>query len=324
MVSSIGIDVGNYDTKSQNTTTPSSFKTGHTKDLLSQESVFYNGVYYSVTDARNNQQLDKTKNGYCIAISLFAIAKEIIWQLTEEYKSSHNGNLPSNSYLQMSIDKISGITLGVGTPAGHYSALKAKMEDCYNTAFKNGIEFTYNDFSFNLRLEKPVCVYPQDFAAVAFNDSVETVREFNEYYIIGIGGGTTDVIPVKDGIPQTDICRSLAAGTTIMYEYIISALQRETGKTMGYSSIESVLLERNNLIDEKRKEIIRRAYMDFINKMVDDLVHLGLDLESIPSVFVGGGALLMKPALEANSLFVKTEFVTDVRANAKYYASFSA
>lgn len=320
----IGIDVGNYDTKTQNTVTASSYLKSQNKNLLAEETVFYAGSYYTVTDARDHQEQDKTKDNYCVIMSLFAIAKEIMWQLTEEYKKSHGGQTPAPIDLQKAIDKVDSVIIGVGVPAGHYSSLAVKTQKCYMDALGKGISFTYNDYSFNLKLEKPVVVYPQDFAAVAANPDIETSKQFDEYYIIGIGGGTTDIIYVKHNQVQTNLCRSLDKGTTVMYEYIAAALQRETGKAPNYSSIESVLLKRPNLIDEKRRDIIFASMREYINTLVNEMVHLGLALEDIPSIFVGGGALMMRSALEENALFVKEEFVDDVHVNAKYYASFAA
>lgn len=311
----LGVDVGNYDTKSQHTSVPSSYRSYGQRNLMVDEYIYYNGMYYTPTKERNNQQFDKTANEYCLIMSLFSIAKEIIYQIRQ-----FNPGI-SDEQLQKEIDKYDSFALGIGAPAGFFSSLADKMVDFYLDNWGKGFTFSYMGFEFHLHLSKCVA-FPQDYSGVAFDDSIEVVRTYSDYYIIGIGGGTVDIIPVVDGAPQIDMCRTIEKGTTVMYEEIIKTLQHETGKTMDYASVENVLLGRPTIIDENRKSRIRTIASDFVNKLVDDFTHLGLKLSDIPSVFIGGGALLMRKDLESNHEFVLTEFVEDVHANAKFYANF--
>lgn len=311
----LGIDVGNYDTKTQHTTVPSSYRSYGQKNLMVDEFVCYNGMYYTPTKERNNQQLDKTVNEYCLIMSLFAIAKEIIYQIRQRSSGI------SDAELQKEIDKYDSVVLGIGAPVGFFSSVADKTVDFYMEKWGKGFSFTYMNFDFHLRLSA-CTAFPQDYSGVAFNDSINVVKTYGEYYIIGIGGGTADIIPVVDGAPQIERCRTIEKGSTVMYEEIIKTIQHETGKTMDYTSVENVLLGRPTLIDEARKKRIRSIASDFTNKLVDDFSHMGLRLSDIPSVFIGGGALLMRKDLENNPAFALTEFVEDVHANAKYYADF--
>lgn len=311
----IGTDIGNFDTKTQHTSTPSSYKCYDTPNLMIEEYVKYKGLFYAPTNERNNQQQDKTANGYCLIMTLFAIAKETIFQLRQKYPGI------SNEDIQKEINKYDEVALGIGLPAGYYSSLAQKTVDYYNENWANGFEFDYMNFHFKLKLVN-CAAFPQDFTAVAYNKNVKTVEQFSDYYIIGIGGGTVDIIPVKDSNPQVDKCRTIEKGTTIMYEEIIKTIQQETGNTMEYSTIEKILLNKPSVVDERRKERVKRVAADFANKLVDDFAHTGLRLADNPCVFIGGGALMMKPTLEANPAFVMTEFVEDVHANAVFYAEF--
>lgn len=323
MKMTIGIDVGNYDTKTQNTTTPSSFRSSQTENKLNTESVFYNGTYYLATTERDNQQLDKTQNDYCVIMSLFAIAKEIIFQIESAYKEKNGkkADIPFDE-LQKQINHVDKISIGIGLPAGHFSSLAQKTVDCYMENLKNGFSFIYKDLEFHLTLVS--CnVYPQDFTGVAYNPNIEIVRDFKDYYILGIGGGTADVIPVEDGKPKVEKCKSIEKGTTVMYEYISTAIQHETGKTMDYTAIETILTNGPSIIETKRKQRVKELAAEFADKLVDEFVHVGLRLSDYPCVFVGGGALMMRESLEKNPLFAKVEFVEDVNINAKYYAMFT-
>lgn len=312
-----GIDLGNYDTKTQHTTTPSSFQVdGNTKNILADEYVLYNGVYYSPTRERNNQQTDKTKDDYCLIMSLFAIGKEIIYQ----FRAAEPGI--SDIELQRKISSIDTLKLGVGVPVGLLSSEAEKTKESYLNAWKNGFEFEYNNFTFDMKLEK-CSVFPQDLTPIILNEDIDVISEFDDIYVFGIGGGTVDVIPCHKKMPVTEKCFSIEKGSTVMYAEIIKKIQQEFGKTMDYTSVENVLLGQRTIVDEERKKRIKELANIFANKLVDDFIHLGLSLDDYPAVFVGGGALLMKEALMSNPHFVKVAFIEDINANAKSFATFA-
>ncbi len=319
MQRTIGVDVGNYDTKTQETTTPSSYKRFKIKNVLDEESVFYDGYYYSPTLERNNQQQDKTENDYCFIMSLFAIAKEIIFEIRRE----HDGI--SYEDLQREIAKVDEIHLGVGLPVGHLSSLAKKTTDLYYSKMQNGITFIYSannrDYEFNFKLTK-CAAYAQDYTAVAFNDSLEIPKQFEDYYVIGIGGGTTDYIKVHNARPVIESCSSLIKGTTILYNAIIAVIQQESGRTMDYATVEAVLLNKNTVIDEETKKRIKEVADEYANKLIEELIQKGVKLTDYPSVFIGGGGNMLRPCIEKNSNIARAEFIPDVNANAKYYAEF--
>ena len=312
-----GIDVGNYDTKTQHTTTPSSYQVdGKIRNKLADQSIFYNGLYYSPTWERNNQQTDKTHNDYCLVMSLFAIGKEIVFQIKEKYPEF------SNAQIQEKIDEIDSLKIGVGIPIGLLSAEADKMKETYLNAWKDGFEFEYNDFKFNLKLTK-CSVFPQDLTPILLNEELDIINTYDDIYVFGIGGGTVDVIPCHKKMPVTEKCFSIEKGSTVMYAEIIKKIQQEFGKTMDYTTVEKVLLNQPTVIDEARKERIKEHAKVFTDKLVDEFMHLGLSLGDYPSVFIGGGALLIKDNLMNNENFVKAEFIEDVHANAKSFAIFA-
>lgn len=316
-----GVDVGNFDTKTQHIIMPSSFRTSSVGNMLAGENLFYNGNYFIPTMERNNQQKDKTENDYCIIMTLFGMAKELIYQITTQFREK-NGRDASPEEIQSKINQYDVFRLGVGLPVGHIASLAEKTAECYKSHFINPFSFTYNQYEFHMKMEE-CTVFPQDFIAVAFNPDVQIVKEYGEYYIIGIGGGTADIIPVVNGTPVIEKCETLLMGTTVMYQYIISSIQRETGDTMNYSSIESILLNKPSIVKEDRKKRIKELEAEFVNKLVDEIEHKGMRLSDYPCVFIGGGALMMKPTLESNSKIAYSNFITDVNANAKFYASFA-
>ena len=312
----IGIDVGNYDTKSQHSLTPSSYRVYETKNLMADEYVFYNGLFYVPTRARNNQQRDKTEADYCLNISLFAIAKEILYLLKTENPTA------SPAEIQKKIDAIAEFQIGVGLPAGHFNSLAKKTKTCYEV-WKNGLSFEYvkgkESYCFSMTLKK--CdVFVQDLVSVFYNSSLSIPKDYSDFYIIGIGGGTADIIPIVGGRPEVDQIVTLEKGSTVMYMDVARGYQQETGDTLDYNLIEGTLLGKPNVLDEKTIGLIHNLADNFVINLIEEVEHHGLQLRKYPSVFIGGGALIMQDAIKASNHFVKSEFVQSVYANAQYYA----
>lgn len=311
----IGIDVGNNDTKSKNTSTVSGYVKNDNPQLLASSVITYKGKYY-VESGKNRfpYNEDKTSKGQCIILTLFGIAKEIIWRIENE--NHIKGNIQSN------IREIDTVHLSIGLPPGHFNRYANATVQYYKNEFKDGIEFEYGGYQFKFKLGR-VNAYAQDLSAVIMDMSPEisAIKEYGTYVIIGIGGGTADLISIIDGAPEYDNCRSLPIGTRPMYEQIISRVQASTGmnEILTERIIEDVLRSRVNLVDENVKEVIRNCAEVYADQLIDRCIQAGYDLGLAPVVFVGGGCLLLKPYLESNSKIKKCVFIEDVHANAAAY-----
>ncbi len=317
----IGIDVGNYDTKTQHTLTPSSYMSFKKQNLLADEYVYYGDTFYSPTNTRDNQMVDKTENDYCLIMSLFGIAKEAIHSISNVFPNC------SKEEMQGHIDNIGEIVLGVGLPAGFYTSQARKLERYYNEKFEDGLKFEYGSkgasYSFNLKLKK-CCVFVQDVASVMSDKTVSTPSQTGDYIVIGIGGGTADIIPIEGGVIALDKSITLNLGSRVMYDNIIQRLQTETGKTYGYLLIENVLLDRPTILKDAIKSRIHEMAADFVSRLVAEIARKGVDIEDVPCVCIGGGALLMKPYMENDERFGSIEFIDGVNVNAKCYATMAA
>lgn len=317
MILDIGVDVGNYDTKTQSTVTPSSFAAYERDQLIAEEALTFGGKYYIPTNERDNQEKDKTQSEHALVMTLFGIAKEIISQVSRE------GELPSA--IQRKVDDVRRIRLGVGLPVGFYSELSQKTHRYYAQTFENGVCFGYkgkmtggNYVYFNLMVDK-IGVYPQDVIGIIRNPRLTIPQATSDYYIIGIGGGTLDLIPMSDG-PQVQKCVSLAMGTTEMYKAIGSRLQQNGYGEKDYRMIENVLLGKRTFISEEERRMIVSETKIYADKIINNLQNRGLKLNDYPSVFIGGGALLLRKYFEESGAFIKTEFVENTRENAICYA----
>lgn len=307
----LGIDVGNSDTKSSHTSTPSGIKESSSLPPETSEYLLYNNKYYIPSFDRMPYRMDKTTDELCLALTLIAISKELLFRV------------PTGTDPQAYISRITDLHLGVGLPPMHYSILKDKTIAYYEDAMSGGICYTYSgiDFSYALKTCK---VFPQDYTAVMTDKkSFELVRRFidSRVYAIDIGGITVDYIPIIKGKPDMLGADSIELGINKMFDSIIQQIFVKTGHRVGYDAVENVLNKKETVLPEDIKELIIKESEKWTNNIVDVLKQKGMDLWAYPAVFLGGGSKLLKPFLKANKSIMNSEFIASANANAKAYAS---
>lgn len=318
----IGVDVGNFDTKTQLTSTESSYASYENEQLVAPEFLYFEGRYYVPTSERNNQEQDKTKDDYSTIMTLFGIAKEILAQATSNCMTAEG--------IQSRVKEVTNVRLGVGLPVGYFSKLAKKTLAYYQERFSDVVEFSYKGpkskntlVHFKIKFDN-IGIYPQDVIAVIKNPDLSIPREYSDYDIIGIGGGTLDIIPVRNRRPEVQHVISKEHGTTQLFAEISKKLQQNGFNAKDQNTLEKVVRGIKTTLDnpgrEKEKQFILDCVKSFSDKMIDDLIHEGLNFEDYPTVFIGGGALLLKDYLAANPSFSQTEFVKSVNENAIYYA----
>lgn len=319
----IGIDVGNYDTKTQNTKTPSGYKEYDTKPALASEYLEYKGKYYAPTPNRFEYTKDKTQNAHALILSLFGVAKEIYHHVVSE------GGTKSSHEIQSGINGISEISIGVGLPVGHFMTQKDRTVSYYMDALgKEPFEFTYNGFKYKLRL---VCcmAFPQDVLPVAANKSCQIATKFKKYLILGIGGQTVDVIPIVEQptelgvkkVPVTDDCDSMPLGVRRMFFDIGRYIETNFGSSIGEDTIERVLLGEETPLPDDMVDAINVKANEHTEKIIRSCIQGGINFIEYPVVFFGGGGLLLRPFIDKNKDIIRSEYIMDVNGNAKYYAA---
>ena len=309
----IGIDIGNFDTKTQHTNTPSGYVQYSVKPALAKEYLKYKGNYYAPTVNRFEYVKDKTENERALILSLFAIAKEIM------FKAKQDG-CTNDAQIQDYIKNIGSISIGVGLPVGDFTKLKDKTNDYYISNLGiDRIEFNYLGYDYKLTLEK-CTTFPQDLLPVAANRDCMIAQKYKKYLIIGIGGQTVDLIPVIEGIPVAEMCSSLRLGVRKMFTDIINYLDINYGISLGEDTIESVIKkDPTALSDDMKNSVYVQADMH-AKKIINACVQKGFNFIEYPVVYYGGGCLLLKEYLESIKDVSVYEFLDDVNANAKFYA----
>lgn len=308
----IGVDIGNSNVKTPNITFPSGFTTSNSKPFGNTDWICINNTYYELTERRFPYVKDKTLNDNMFILTLFAIAKDI---------TQRNATKPKGE-IQQWIDRLDSINLCVGLPPAHMNLLKAKTIRYYNEKFADGVRFTYNDLKFSFTLG--LCeVVPQDFAAISCvlgkeGDS-SIPNKYKEYYAIDFGGATVDIVPIRNGKPQTTRCDSLEMGVIQMYDNINSYVEREYGVNVAHTLIEDVLRGEETAIDPEIIDDIKKMAEKWLNDCINELVQRGVTFNTSPVVFVGGGAQMFKESIEKNKTVRTYEFLGDERENATGY-----
>ena len=305
-----GVDVGNSDIKTSNTSTPSGLSVFSKVPFGAEEWLEYNGVIYVPSDSRFPYVKDKTVNDNCFILTLFGIAKEFINTL-EKRKVSE-------LHMQDYISSMNIVNLGVGLPPAHCSTLSEKLIKYYRSGFGEGITFHYKKLKFTIKLG--LCfVYPQDFAAIATykhrEDSIP--KSFPKYVAIDIGAYTVDVVPISKGKPDVANCDSRELGIFRMYEEIMRRVEKETGTVLTPIDIESVLKKENNLLSNTDVELIMSITQEWVDKIINTIKQSGIEFATTPVVFLGGGSLLLKRFIKKNPLLVKIEFMSNANSNAE-------
>ena len=311
----VGIDDGNFDTKSQNTTSPNGFIEYPVLPAMVKKYLYYNGKYYVPTSTRFNYKEDKTLDSRALILTLSSIGEEILYQLKHRKKEV--------SDMQEEISKITEIALGIGLPPAQWNTAKKKLA-FFKTQMEKSIEYDYNGYHFAFSM-KYCDIFPQAIAALLTNAKDEVIATSRKYVGVDIGGGTIEVIPVEKGEIDNNHCASDKTGIIFMFQSIKEAIKREFNIDMEDDDVEAILKNESTLLSDNAKDVIRRVreitqhYVD--NYIIDKLVQRNVNFDTTIVVFFGGGSILLRSFIKKNQQIKHYHFLKDpVRANAKGYA----
>lgn len=304
----LGIDVGNSDIKSVNTSFPSGYTAYSVKPAMSNKYLLYKDKYYVLTPNRKPYREDKTEDGRCIIFTLISIAEEILYSCKDMTREE----------IQTKIDKIHELTLGIGLPPAHMTHLKDKTYAFYLKEFENGIDFEYNGFVFSFKLHN-LYVFPQNYSAAVTIKNSSIIGKYNKYYVVDLGGITADVICMVNGEPIIEEVDSKNIGMLNLYENVIKRVRQETGINVDQNCVESVLKNEPTALKENVIQSIKNGCYAWSEYILDELSQSGIEFQAYPVVFFGGGTKALKQFMEKSDLLGVHEFITDTHANARGY-----
>ncbi len=269
---SIGVDHGNYNTKSsEGLCYPSGFTSSAVRPISDADLLEYNGQFYSIGTRRFAVQYDKSVDEAALILTLPALGYA----------------------MQLASTKQAEFALGVGLPLAAYSTYKDKFQS-YLLHPHGFLKFSWRGFECAARIAA-AHVYPQGYAAYlsAYND----FARYESISFLDIGGYTIDIFQTYKGRLQAGSTKSLATGTIIPMRRITDELARldihlpetQISSAMGGGKIEHL---RRDVI----AEIIKQSRAEYVRDLCNTLREHEIDVGT-PIVLIGGGAELLESEL---------------------------
>lgn len=271
----------------------------YTKCLALAKDIDYAGSYYTLTQSRVPYMYDKTSDESYYILTLFAIAKE--FQAIGMIR-------PGQKAIKQDI------CLAMGLPPTHIHDLAPKYQTYFSREGRQ-VNFTYNDISFDIKVER-VMVFPQGVAAIAPYMTKIMARPEAYTYIIDIGGYTTDVVKfARGGQVDMSFCESFNNGVIKMYDEVQRAVRNRYQLDMDDYSIDNILRRGYNP-GKDINDLVHGTAQTYARTLIRTLKEKGVDLVLSYPVFIGGGSALMRPVIECELGRDDYLFIEDPRANA--------
>ena len=289
MTIKLGVDNGNYNTKSSEGMLYASGYTASGEEFITDEmQLFYEGRYYAVGEHRMRFQQDKTKGPDAFILTLPAI---------------------SGAMKKAGVSEAE-IFLGVGLPIEAYGVQK----DAFRQYFLRGeVDFRFEGADYRCRI-MDCKVFAQGHAALC--RYYPQLREYQSVTLVDIGGYTVDVLTMHNFRLDRSSCASLRMGTITLYTRIQDTL-RQRDILLTDELVTDAIRGRIQHVDKDFiRQTVERAVREYVTELINALRERGLDLR-LPTVFAGGGAELLKDSLSADGTNVVA--VRDRVANADGY-----
>ena len=290
-----GIDHGYYNMKTKNCVFASGLTTYAHEPYTKENVLEGGGKFYVVGSGRQALQKDKTATEDYYLLTLAAIAKEIEYRKLERSQSVH---------------------LAAGLPLTGFGRDKQQFKK-YLLRNSQPVQFSYEGKSYTVTI-KEVSLFPQGYAAILMQ---KELLEEPSVIAADIGGWTVDLMRLDRQIPNAASCRSLELGLIVCLNNIAEQARRQLGISPTAAQIESVLRGENPSLPQRLKELIHTETKAYVQNLLSAIMESGLDVRAMPTVFMGGGASLLKRYAPAAGELCKSIILDDVCLNAKGYES---
>lgn len=180
----------------------------------------------------------------------------------------------------------------------------------------NIIKFEYCGKTYQICINK-VRAFLQDMSAMMIFGT--DIYNIPKVVGIDIGGFTTDYLVMRSGLPDLEHCDSLEKGVISMYNQIKSIVNSEYDLLLEEVDIDSIIEGKTEYYDEAVVQIVEDKVQDYVVDLLNSIRERNVDTKSSYSIFIGGGALLLKRFIEKYDRLGKHVFMEDICANAKGY-----
>lgn len=274
-------------------------------------------TYYTVSEQHISNVPDKTKDEQYVNLTLIAIAKEL---LLNDITPDYDGVVRTH------------IVLCLGLPINHYDKYRRNYTSFYKGrqfVFSYRPEGTKRITKFDIVADR-VYVFPQGFAACQSSKEIMRMTRDGICNVIDIGGYTTDIVQLENGRPvmSDTISPTLnSVGFNNLVAKINRSIEAKTEARLRDSQIDQIIRSCGQDCGRVYKPVVDevlRITREYARDIVGRLVEEGVRFQFESIVFVGGGALCLKPFIEEaiHARFgsnASVKFVTELRANAIGY-----
>ena len=289
----IGVDHGYAAMKTAHFSFPSGLVAYEHEPYTQKDVLEYEGRYYVVGSGRQPLQKDKTQTMDYYLLTLAAIAKEL------EYRNA---------------ERTATVLLAAGLPLTSFGRDKKKFRE-YLLRDGRPVLFRYEGNEYAVTISD-VKLFPQGYAAVLTQSGL---LDEPSVIVADIGGWTVDLMRLDNRIPNAATCRSLELGMIRCIDEISEQVRRMMGVSMTSAQIESVLRGDASSMDDRVKAIIHAQADKYIQNLLAAITKSGLDTRAMPTIFLGGGAALMKRRVSPTNALCRPFILDDVSLNAKGY-----
>lgn len=293
----IAIDHGNRNIKTMNTIFTTGISISDIRPGRGTEYMEYEGKYYVLSNRRIPYQRDKTKDARFFALTLIGIAKEL----------EVNPNIQKGDLVQ--------VQMPIGLPPKHFAELYEVYEAFFQKK-KEFITFTYHQTEYHISIVD-VVAFPQDYAAIMLHH--KEISQYPKMVGVDIGGFTTDYLMFRTGTEDMEICDSMETGIISLYNQIIPRIRSDYDILLEEQDIDSVIQGNTGFYDGKVVQTVLQEAAAYVTDLLSSLRERGIDLKSTYVIFLGGGAVLLKPLLEKSGMLNRYRFLEDIHANVKGY-----
>ena len=289
----IGVDHGYAAMKTVHFSFPTGLVEYEHEPYTQKDVLEYGGRYYVVGSGRQPLQRDKTQTEDYYLLTLAAIAKELEHRGAEHTASIH---------------------LAAGLPLTSFGRDKKKFR-AYLLLDGKPAPFRYEGRDYTVTV-RDVKLFPQGYAAVL--TQTELLDE-PSVIVADIGGWTVDLMRLDNRLPNAATCRSLEWGMIRCIDEISEQVRRVLGLSLTTAQIECVLRGDASSLPDEAKGIIHAQADLYVQNLLSTITECGLDTRAMPTIFIGGGAALMKRRVSATNGLCRPVILDDVSLNAKGY-----
>lgn len=279
---------------------------------LATGALSIDGQNYSITSAeRLPVRRDKTNDEDYRILTLGAMAREIrdTWPKRSSYGTA---------------EAPISVALAMGLPVAHLSvsskdgeSLRNKYKEFFGFEGKP-IQYSFEGTDYHIQIDD-VGVFPQSIAAVmAYPHIYAALRQTLRSYIIDIGGGTTNVIPIVAGKPQNPGLTIEDGGALELYKQCRRRAMEENGVELDEIMCDGILRGLQT-VPVTLYDTLNECAGEFVRQLLHKLHASGVDLAISGLCFVGGTSVLLRSHIERELQRDDVNIINDISANAQGY-----